>query len=139
MQPLLQQFGVENWAYVDEAGTCHGANLRAVSEWFQLADAFIDYGAHRSWNGAATRVPMKVLIDGEPGFNQIKLEKNSAAGSATSQCDFYFTNGRNIGTAASRAPTAGRVWHHLFHTVNIDRHQVGVTVTGARFSTIMNW
>jgi hypothetical protein len=80
-----------------------------------------------------------VLIDGEPGYTQIKMAKRSAAGNELPAYDDYYSVGWNVGTERSSAPTAGRRWRHIFHPVAVDLFADQPIDDEATFTTIMNW
>jgi hypothetical protein len=137
---LLARFGLgDRWSYVDAAGAFHGMSAREVRRAFRLADVFVDYGSHGSWADEAEHAGCRVLIDGEPGYRQVRWAQSLAAGESLPAYDFYFTNGFNVGTAASNAPTAGREWHHVFHPITVDLVDAAPPRNGARVTTVMNW
>jgi hypothetical protein len=53
--------------------------------------------------------------------------------------DFYFSNGANIGTPHSTAPTAGKSWGAVFNPVVTDLFPVSPPPANAPFTTVMNW
>lgn len=136
---LMGRFGIGEWCYLDAAGSLHGPAADRCGGLFRSADVYMDYGAHGTWADEAAGVPVTVLIDGEPGFNQIKFERRLVAGETPSVYDHYFTNGRNVGTSASPSPTAGLAWKHLFHPVNSAIHEVRPLPVEPSFTTVMNW
>ena len=60
-------------------------------------------GTHGAWLGEASG-GVRVLLDGEPGFNQMKMEKRRSAGERLAEYDYYYTAGSNIGTLAAAPP-----------------------------------
>jgi hypothetical protein len=135
---LLARFGLEaRWCFVDAAGQYHGLRREAVNRAFRDADVFVDMGSHGAWLDEAQTCGLRVLIDGEPGFNQIRMERGQL--DPERGYDYYFTNGRNVGTVASAAPSAGRVWRPLFHPVVPELFANGEIPLDGPFSTIMNW
>jgi hypothetical protein len=137
---LLARFGLaDKWCYVDAHDEYHGMARERVARAFRDADVFIDYGSHGTWNAEAADVPCRVVIDGEPGYRQILMEQAVDAGASVPEYDHYFTNGLNIGTGASSAPTAGLDWGHLFHPVDVRLFQSAPPPAGAPLTTVMNW
>lgn len=138
LDALLSRFGLgDRWCFVDAAGRYHGLSRERVEGVFESADLFVDMGTHGSWLGETADTGLRVLVDGEPGFTQMKMENRLAAGEELPEYDFYYTTGRNIGTERSAAPTAGKKWRPLFHPVVVDLfHPRGA---GAPFTTVMNW
>lgn len=137
---LLSRFGLDKkWCFVQRGGYYHGMSKQAIEEVFRTADIFIDMGTHGSWAEEASWGPLQVLIDGEPGYTQILMEKKLAQGIALPEYDRYFTNGINIGCNGNPAPTAGKRWGHVFHPVKTDLFPRVPVSYRAPFTTIMNW
>jgi hypothetical protein len=128
------------WCFVDVHGTYHGLSRERIEATFRSADLFVDMGTHGSWLGEAAPAGARVLIDGEPGFTQIKMTDRIASGERLPEYDAYYTTGRNVGTAASHAPTAGRRWRPIFHPVDTRRVTCApAPPSRAPFTTVMNW
>jgi hypothetical protein len=137
---LLSRFDLQDrWCFIDAGGGYHGLSRGKVEAMFGSADLFIDMGTHGDWLPDAERTGLKVLVDGEPAFTQMKMENRSAAGEILPDYDHYYTTGRNIGTAKSSAPTAGKTWKWLFHPVVVDLFPASPPDPGAPFTTVMNW
>jgi hypothetical protein len=137
---LLTRLGLGGrWCYVDAEGRYYGLSRERVETVFKSADVFIDMGTHGSWLDEAAGSSFRVLIDGEPGFTQMKLENQIEAGVTPAPYDFYYTTGRNIGTASSGVPTAGLQWRPIFHPVDIDLFPDRAAPADAPFTTVMNW
>lgn len=140
VRELLGRFGLQDrWCFVDAQERYHGLSRQRVEALFQSADVFIDMGTHGAWFLEAAAAQLRVLVDGEPGFTQIKLEKRLAAGEAVPEYDCYYTVGQNIGTAQTTAPTARKVWRSLFHPVDTDLFHTEPSPHHAPFTTVMNW
>jgi len=136
---LLDRFGLaDRWCYVDSDDRYHGMSRQQVESVFASSDVFIDMGAHGSWDREAVSAGARVLIDGEPGFTQMKMDAGRAMHGASTY-DHHFTTGRSIGTTHSPAPSAGRDWKWLYHPVNVDLFDVVPAPADAPFTTVMNW
>ena len=137
---LLARFGLGGkWCFVDFSGRYHGLSRDQIEAAFNGADLFIDMGTHGAWAAEAAMAHCRVLIDGEPGFTQMKMEMRLATGECLPDYDHYFTTGQNIGTARSDVPTAGKTWRKIFHPVAVDLFEVQEPPADAPFSTVMNW
>lgn len=135
---LFARSGLDDgWCYVDYAGNHHGMSRAAVAECFRTADVFIDLGTHGAWLEEAADTALRVLVDGEPGYTQIRMETGRFGD--RNHYDRYFSNGANIGTEHSTAPTAGREWKPVFNPVTTDLFESVPPPPGARYSTVMNW
>lgn len=137
---LLAAHGLAGrWSYLDVEGRFHGADRSVIEEVCRTADVFVDMGTHGAWLEALDQGGTTVLLDGEPGFNQIRMERDRSEAVPLPEYDRYFTVGMNIGTPCSRAPTAGRTWGHLLHPVVPELFEPTPIRPGAAFTTVMNW
>jgi hypothetical protein len=137
---LLKTYGLgDQWAFIDHSKQCFGMSEAALQEVFRTADIFIDMGAHGSWAEEAKHVPVRVLLEGEPGYTQMIMEHKRKAGEHLTDYDLYYSVGRQIGTAASFAPDAGQSWGHLWPVVVTDLFSASPTPTNAPFTTVMTW
>lgn len=136
---LLDRFGLaENWCFVDAHGEYYNMSRTGIEDIFATADLFIDMGTHGAWLPEAEKAALRILIDGEPGFTQMKMSKRLAAGETLPEYDFYYTTGINVGTEASLAPSAGKDWRHMFHPV-VPELFSNSHPPGAAYTTVMNW
>ena len=137
---LLARFGLPNrWGYVDEESVYHGMSRQAVEAFLNSADLLVDLGTHGSWLPEAAKTGCRVLVDGEPAFNQIKFAKRLAAGEPLPKYDFYLTNGMNVGAPDCRMKLAGLDWKPIFNPVVLDLFDTSPPPAGAPFTTVMNW
>ena len=140
VERLLERFDLgDRWCYVDASGNYYGLGRERIEELVESADLFVDMGTHGSWLPEAQNVGLRVLLDGEPGFTQMKMQKRSDEGEKLPEYDFYYTTGRNIGTENSIAPTAGKCWRSVFHPVVVDLFSVAPIPAQVPFTTVMNW
>ena len=137
---LLERHGLgERWCYLDADGTYHGMQKEQVARLFVATDVFIDMGAHGSWRVEAEPAPLSVLVEAEPGFTQIRMERRLAAGEPIDKYDHYFSVGQSIGTSLTTAPTGGRNWKTVLNPIVPDLFEPGHPAPGAPFTTVMNW
>jgi hypothetical protein len=127
------------WCYVDATGTYHGLSRPVVEAVFARCDVFIDRGMHQTWEDEAAQVPIRVLLDPDPGVRQVALDRVRACGKPLPVYDGYYTYGGNIGTSRSQAPTAGLPWQHVFHPVDTSRCVAHPPAVGGACTTVMNW
>jgi len=137
---LLERYGLKDkWCYVAEGEVYHGITKNKITEVFTSADLFIDMGCHGSWAEEAGRIPLQVLIDGEPGYTHINMANKVAAGIPLPKYDRYFTNGKNIGLPGNPAPTLSINWEHIYSPVKTELFTPFPAKTNAPYSTVMNW
>lgn len=133
---LLARHGLaRNWCYVAADGTYHGMVRAEVERVLRRTDVFIDRGMHGTWADEAADVPVRVLLDPDPGFRQVKM----ARAATSPDYDVHYTYGHNIGTPQSPAPEAGVPWRHLFHPVDTSLYEATEPPSGAPCTTVMNW
>jgi hypothetical protein len=137
---FLQRFGfTDHWCFVSFGEVYHGLSKKEVEDVFRTADLYLDMGSYGTWSEESMAVGMRILIEGEPGYTQIKMIEKSEKGDPFPGYDKYFTNGFNLGLRDNETPTAGIKWGHLFHPVKTSLFPVLPSVKGAAFTSIMNW
>lgn len=137
---LLARFGLENrWCFVDGRQDYHGLSRVRVEEVFKSADLFLDIGTHGAWLSEAANTGLRVVVDGEPGFRQMKMEMSLGTGEVLPSYDFYYSNGANVGTVKCTAPTAGKQWRPLFNPVVVNLFPHQAVNINAPFTTVMHW
>ena len=137
---LLARHGLAGrWCYVAADGTYHGLTRDEVERVCAGANLFIDRGAHHTWDDETSAVPVRVLLDPDPGHRQVTMERARQRGADDTPYDAYYTYGHNIGTPRSPAPTAGRPWRHVFHPVDTLLYRRQRMPDGGAFTTVMNW
>lgn len=125
--------------YVDIEGRYHGLDRRAVLDVFERCDLFIDRGDHRAWIEESGDVPIRVLVDPDPGYRQIKLSHEVDRGLEPPEYDAYFTYGYHVASGRSPVPSVGIDWRHVFHPVDTTRLVPSPLDPDAPFTTVMNW
>jgi hypothetical protein len=140
LQALLARFDLgDRWCFVDARGRYHGMSRRRVEKVFSSADLFVDTETHGTWLEDASHSRLRVLVEGDPAYTQIKWHNCLEAGEGLLDYDYYYTVGRNIGTGRSMVPTAGKPWRPIFHPVHVDLFPARPVDTGAPFTTVMSW
>ncbi|HJZ73910.1 MAG TPA: hypothetical protein VKE51_19360 [Vicinamibacterales bacterium] len=137
LNDLFKRFDLnDRWCFVDAAGVYHGMPRDRVEGVFSTADLFVDMGTHGSWLAEAANTTVRVLVDGDPGYTQMRA---IARGEDLGDYDFFYSVGRNVGTAASTVPTMGKPWRPVFDPVVLDLFPVRPACANAAFTTIMVW
>ena len=126
--------------YVDESNNYHGISRRMIEETFATADAYIEMGSHEAWEQESAHVPLRVAVDGDPGFSQIWMADRRASGESVPSYDAYFTVGSRLADGTSKAPDGGVRWEHTFHPVATAFFSGSVPASeGSAYTTVMNW
>lgn len=137
---LLKRFDLrDRLCYVDSFNRYHGISKRRIEGLFQTADLFIDLGTHGAWLEEAEQTGVCILVDGEPGSTQMKMVLKQRNGHSIPRYDHYFSNGANMGTDKSTAPTADLSWQPLFNPVDTSRFETIPPKPNAPLTTVMNW
>lgn len=139
--PALERLGLaERWCFADYSGEHYGLSRSRVEDVLRTADLFLDMGTHGAWLEEVRRgSALAVLLDGEPGYTQIRMEKRRELGEDIDVYDRYYTNGWNVGSPRSLAPTAGLSWRHLPHPVDTVAVPASVPRPSGPVTTVMNW
>ncbi len=140
LRPVYERFGLtERWCYVDDAGEYHGMGRERVAEVMRTADVFIELASYGLWREEAQAAACRVLIDGEPGYNQMRMEQERAAGEAPPPFDRFVTPGLNVGTPLTTAPTGGVEWITTMPPINLDVITPAEGPPAGSYTTVMNW
>jgi hypothetical protein len=137
---LFRSCGLQDrWCFVDFAGNYHGCSRARIEALFRVADLFLDIGSHGAWMNEAEASRMRVLVDGEPGYNQMKMEIRANEGETEPRYDWYYTNGANVGKPAGASPTAGHEWRAVYNPVVLDLFECAPGSVESPVTTVMNW
>jgi len=137
---LLSRFGLAaSWCFVDWGGRTHGMSEAGLRDALATCDVFIDAGTHGQWLGEIGPRATTVLLDGEPGWTQMRWDLRRRDGLPTPAYDAYFTVGQNVGTPRSTVPTLGLRWGHVLYPVLVDEFAPLPPDRHAAFTTVMNW
>ncbi len=137
---LLGRFDLaDRWCFIDVHGRHYGKSEAELAALFRSADVFVDGGTHGAWLEDARESGCRVLIDGEPGYTQMKWESWAAKGQPVPVYDRYFTNGSLLGTDSCSAPLAGRKWEPVWNPVLPELFDSGAPPPGAAYTTVMHW
>lgn len=137
---LLKDYGLgDKWCFMDIEENYHGLSKKDIENLFKTADLFIDMGTHGAWMQEASTSKITLLLDGEPGFTQMKMVEKINNGEKLPEYDLYYTTGYNIGKAENQVPTAGLNWHHIYHPVDLSLFVNHLRPANLKFTTVLNW
>jgi hypothetical protein len=123
LRRVMERFGFgERWAYrcgVDE--TYHGLSRQEIARLYSEADALINLcGAHHLFERHLA-CPVRILIDTDPGYQQINYAKGNLDERAYIDAHtHFFTYGANIGAADCPIPEGGVAWRPTRPPVDVD-------------------
>ena len=137
--PLLERFGLGRlWCFIDYEGNHHGLSAREVDELFRTADAFIDFEWGKLYQ-RAENIPLRVFMDSEPGWFQIRRLRNIEAGIPLRHYDHFTTTGLNVGMDDCMVETLGLEWLPTRTPVLMPEQPCDPMAHNGRFTTIMGW
>jgi len=141
VRELLKPYGLEDsYVFRDVHDQYHGMTEKALIEKINSADIFIDIGNHGAWLDLAHVIGRRVLIDGEPGFTQIRMKLEPSRLKHVDQFTHHFSNGLLLHTASHRAPDTGHTWLPFPNPVSTHLFEdVSPPPKDAPWTTIMNW
>ncbi len=90
----------------------------------------------RDWMTAA---PIRVLIDTDPAFTQIRHLTDPAASQLAARHNAFFSFGENIGQPDCLVPDDGNPWQPTRQPVVLDAWPVRVPQADRPFTTVMQW
>jgi hypothetical protein len=136
---LLEKYDLHNnFCFVDYHGNYHGLNKPFVDELFRTADLYVDL-EWAQWKDESVYCGMRVFVDGEPGWFQVRIKKWIESGMALPAYDHFFTDGNLIGTEHCDVPTCGIAWKHNLPPVLLQEIKNVRVNGGSAFTTVMNW
>jgi len=123
LRRVMERFGFgDRWAYrcgVDE--TYHGLSRHEIARLYGEADALINLcGAHHLFERHLA-CPVRILIDTDPGYQQINYAKGNPDERAYIDAHtHFFTYGANIGAVDCPIPKGGVEWRPTRPPIDVD-------------------
>ncbi|HEX5472956.1 MAG TPA: hypothetical protein VFW73_13775, partial [Lacipirellulaceae bacterium] len=128
------------WAYYDaHQKRWRGPAAEMVDEFCGDADALIDVSGVNRVLPVLQHIPIRILIDTDPAFTQIRHLTNEAARSRASQHNVFFSFGEAIETGESTVPDDGFHWHATRQPVVLDVWPRSDGPNRGAFTTVMQW
>jgi hypothetical protein len=128
------------WAYWDAINDVyHGLSRQAVAALYRDADAIFNLCGATRLRDEHMRCPVRVMIDTDPVYEQIKYA--TADGAARAYLDahtHFFTYGENVGGPGWIVPLAGIPWQATRPPVVLSEWPAAAGA-GACFTTIATW
>jgi hypothetical protein len=129
-----------HWAYHDaHAGRWHGPAADSIRAWLPRADLLLNVSGVNPLRPWLLDVPVRVLIDTDPAFTQIRHLTDPAARVAAESHTAFFTFGENIPSGRSSVPDDGFPWQATRQPVVLEAWPVAPAPQEGRFTTVMQW
>jgi hypothetical protein len=129
----------DRWAYFDAHGRqWHGPAASRVRSLCRQADVVLNLSGANPIRPWLQEVPVRVLIDTDPVFTQIRHLTDAARRTQAGRHNAFFTYGENFGKSAGM-PDDGFAWQPTRQPIVLKAWRVTPAPIDARFTTIMQW
>jgi hypothetical protein len=137
----LAKVGMEgHWSFHDaHTGTWHGPLGGLGSKVFERADVLLNLAGVNPLRDWAMDVPMRILVDQDPAFTQIRNLTDPARALFTKAHNAFATFAENVGTDGCSVPDDGVPWRPTRQPVMVDGFPVSDPPREGRFTTVMQW
>jgi hypothetical protein len=143
IRSMMERFGMgDRWAYWDptRADSYHGLSKDALFRLYREADALINLCGTTKLREEHMACPVRILVDTDPIFEQIKLAQGDQASAAYIDAhNVLYTIGENLGERDCPVPLAPRTWHKTRPPVIPDIWPADFARSPEAFSTIATW
>jgi hypothetical protein len=141
LKAVMERHGLGGrWAYWDAINDVyHGLSRERVQALFAEADGLINLCGVSRMSEDHRRCPVRIMIDTDPVYEQIKYAKaDPAARAYVDAHTHFFTYGANLGTPACPIPLSGIPWRPTRPPVDLDLWPRAAGEPAA-FTTIATW
>lgn len=130
----------ERWSYYDaHTSVWHGPAVEKIRDVLDSADLMLDLcgvNPMRSW---FRNIPVRVLVDEDPAFTQIRHLSDQAALERARSHNAFFTFGENFGNTLCTIPDDGLPWQSTRQPLVLDWIAPSPGHAGGAFTTVMQW
>jgi hypothetical protein len=137
----LERLGLkERWGYHDaHTSTWHGPLGDRLREIAASADILLNVSGMNPLRPWVEKVPVRVLIDTDPLFTQIRHLRDPAARARAAQHTAFFSFAGNIRSPRGDVPDDGLPWQPTRQPVVLDAWPVTPPPAHGPFTTVMQW
>lgn len=141
LKRALDRLGLrDRYAYYDaHTDTWFGRSREDALATLASADVLIDVSGVNRWRPWLAHVPMRVLIDTDPAFTQIKHLRNPDRGSLRDRYQAFLTFGESIEPGFSTVPDDGLPWRSTRQPVHLPSWTDAPTSPSRSYTTVMQW
>ena len=130
----------DRWAYYDShTATWMGPCADRIVALYREADLLLNVSALNRLRPWALDVPIRVLIDGEAVFTQIRHLVDPRASERARLHTAFFTFAENYGKTKCTVPDDGLPWRTTRHPIALDAWPVATARPYGQFTSILNW
>jgi hypothetical protein len=130
----------DRWAYYD-AHTLRwlGPCAEQIQHLCATGDLLLNLGLSNPLRPWTLQLPVRVLIDTDPVFTQIRHATDPDSQGRAVQHTAFLSFGENVGLARSGIPADGLPWQATRQPVVLDAWPVTPGPTHGKFTTVMQW
>jgi hypothetical protein len=130
----------DRFAYYDaHTDMWHGSSRTAALDWLESADLLIDLSGVNPMRPWFQQVPVRVLIDTDPVFTQVRNLTEPAKRIDTESHTAWFTFGEAIGSPDCAIPDDGIAWRPTRQPIHLANWPLPEPATGTTYTTVMQW
>ena len=129
-----------HWSYHDaHKSEWHGPLANLGSKVFDRADVLINLAGVNPLRDSAMEVPVRLFVDQDPAFTQIRNLTDPARAAFTEQHNAFATFAENRGAIECSVPDDGVPWRPTRQPVLAERYRATEGPVDGRFTTVMQW
>lgn len=138
---LFDRVGVGNhWAYFDaHTDTWIGPSADCIKEIVSTADLLINVSGSNILRPWLISVPIRVLVDTDPAFEQVRQVSVPARRELALQHTHFFTFGHGVSENTALVPDDGLPWNFTRQPIVMSCWSVVAPPPEAKFTTVMQW
>jgi hypothetical protein len=128
------------WTYYDShTKQWHGPIADSVMKICASADILVNLGNTNPLRPWLMNIPVRVLVDTDPGFTQIRILTEPDRRRRASEHTAFFTFAENIGLERCTIPRDGMPWKPTRQPLVLDVWPVTPGPAKGKFTTVMQW
>ena len=142
IQEIFDRVGLtDKWAYFDShTSQWYGRTKSDIEAFRSSADILLNISGINPVRDWMSKIPVRVLIDTDPAFTQIKHLTDPVAHTRAAAHTHYYTFGENISATECTIPDDGFPWRPTRQPVALDLWDCkNIPSDDGRFTTVMQW
>jgi hypothetical protein len=130
----------EVWSYYDaHTQSWLGPDAENAEQFCRSADLLLNLSGVNPLRDWTHVVPIRVFVDTDPLFTQVRNLTDSAARERARQHNVFFTYGENMDGGAAQVPDDGLHWRATRQPIVLDLWPVALPPPAASYTTVMQW
>lgn len=130
----------QHWAYYHQpVNRWYGKSEKEVKDFIQKADLFLNLSGVNPLRDYFLIIPIRVLLDTDPVFTQIRNLTEPAALLLAKKHNRYFTYGENFGNPGCSIPDDGLYWLPTRQPLCLNAWEFTKGNNNGKWTTVMQW